>query len=155
MNRASPKFADKKYSQEIILLSIVYRKANSGLVEYLNLHGVYFLFYMMFDLLHEQLMKCIKYANIFPSVNVIYCQKILDCIGLNYYAKVTFFSVKTDIMSDASNDRSSMFWNLPETRLYIVLGCIAALIVVAVIQAGCAIHRARTRSKAKHKVTSL
>lgn len=65
------------------------------------------------------------------------------------------FSVTTNIVSDMSTDGANEFWNLPKTRLCIVLGCIAALILVALMQAGCTIYRASSRYKAKHKVTSL
>lgn len=65
------------------------------------------------------------------------------------------FSVQIDIMSDESTEKTGQFWNLQGTRLYIVLACLAALLIVAVVQASCAIQRAISRSKTKHKVTSL
>lgn len=60
----------------------------------------------------------------------------------------------SNIIPDASTDDNG-FFKLTEAKLYIVLGCIAALVLVALVQAGCTIYKASGKSSANHKVTSL
>ncbi|VEN42624.1 unnamed protein product [Callosobruchus maculatus] len=57
----------------------------------------------------------------------------------------------SNAIPDASSTKEDGFFNLSEAKLYIVLGCIGALVLVAIIQAGCTIYRATARSSANHK----
>lgn len=68
-----------------------------------------------------------------------------------------FVSVTTNLIPDSdSSTISSGFFDMPSTKLYIVLGCIAALVLVALVQAGCTVYRATGRRNSnRHKVTSL
>lgn len=58
------------------------------------------------------------------------------------------FAVKID---EGSNEKSS-FLNLSETRLYIVIGLIAALVFLAILQAICTIYQTSSKSR-NQKVT--
>uniref|UniRef100_A0AAR5QG25 Uncharacterized protein n=2 Tax=Dendroctonus ponderosae TaxID=77166 RepID=A0AAR5QG25_DENPD len=66
-------------------------------------------------------------------------------------------SLTSNIVPDSDGSTvSSGFFDMPSTKLYIVLGCIAALVLVALVQAGCTVYRATGRRNAnRHKVTSL
>ena len=44
---------------------------------------------------------------------------------------------------------------LSETKLYIVIGCIAALVLIAVIQAGCTIYKTVRNPSSYHKVSGM
>jgi hypothetical protein len=44
---------------------------------------------------------------------------------------------------------------LSATKLYIVIGCIAALVLIAVIQAGCTIYKTVRNPSSYHKVSSM
>jgi hypothetical protein len=57
----------------------------------------------------------------------------------------------TDTIEENNENSSSSFLQLSETRLYIVLGCIAALVLVALLQATCTIYKTSSKSN-KHKV---
>lgn len=46
---------------------------------------------------------------------------------------------------------ASSFW-LSMTKLYVVIGCIVALVVIAIIQAGCTIYKTSRGSSVNHKV---
>lgn len=50
-----------------------------------------------------------------------------------------------------TDEGSNSFFQLSETRLYIVLGCIAALLVVALLQAVCTIYKT-SKSRKNQKV---
>lgn len=51
-----------------------------------------------------------------------------------------------------TDEAGSSFFQLSETRLYIVLGCIAALLVVALLQAVCTIYKtSKNRNNQKVK----
>lgn len=64
-------------------------------------------------------------------------------------------SETSNIISDASESGVENFFRLSEAKLYIVIGCLAALILVAILQAGCTIYKASTKSSSSHKVTAL
>ncbi|KRT85124.1 hypothetical protein AMK59_378 [Oryctes borbonicus] len=57
----------------------------------------------------------------------------------------------SNVIQESSSDSRTNFFNLSETKLYIVLGCIAALILVAVVQASCTIYKTASRSSSSHK----
>lgn len=60
-----------------------------------------------------------------------------------------------DKQNDESSDNSmASFFQLSEVRLYTVLGCIAALVLVALLQASCTIYKT-TRKTNRHKVSVL
>lgn len=63
----------------------------------------------------------------------------------------------SNLVPDSSSSTvSSSFFDMPTTKLYIVLGCIGALVLVALVQAGCTVYRASgKRTASRHKVTSL
>jgi len=44
---------------------------------------------------------------------------------------------------------------LSATKLYIVIGCIAALVLIAVIQAGCTIYKTVRNPSSYHKVSGM
>jgi len=44
---------------------------------------------------------------------------------------------------------------LSATKLYIVIGCIAALVLIAVIQAGCTIYKTVRNTSSYHKVSGM
>jgi hypothetical protein len=44
---------------------------------------------------------------------------------------------------------------LSATKLYIVIGCIAALVLIAVIQAGCTIYKTVRNPSSHHKVSGM
>lgn len=71
---------------------------------------------------------------------------------MNHKLKHVFcnFSVKID---EGSEDESS-FLNLSETRLYIVIGLIAALVFLAILQAICTIYQTSSKSR-NQKVTTI
>lgn len=53
---------------------------------------------------------------------------------------------------DADNNRSLL---LSATKLWIVIGCIIALVIVAIVQAGCTIYRTMKHPVPHHKVFIL
>ncbi|XP_030757105.1 uncharacterized protein LOC115882976 isoform X4 [Sitophilus oryzae] len=59
----------------------------------------------------------------------------------------------TNLIPDADGSTISSGWfDMPSTKLYIVLGCIAALVLVALVQAGCTVYKATGRRRAnRHK----
>lgn len=57
------------------------------------------------------------------------------------------FAVTADLPDDSANDVL-----LSATKLYIVIGCIVALVLVAIIQAGCTIYRTAKSPSPHHKV---
>ena len=59
-------------------------------------------------------------------------------------------SVTSAIPVDESADNQDLL--LSATKLYIVIGCIAALVFIAIIQAGCTIYKAVRRPSSHHKV---
>ena len=65
------------------------------------------------------------------------------------------FAVTSNIVQNTASDEKDGFFNLSEAKLYSVLGCIAALILVAIVQASCTIYKAASKSSSSHKVTSL
>ncbi|ERL91743.1 hypothetical protein D910_09069, partial [Dendroctonus ponderosae] len=62
-------------------------------------------------------------------------------------------SLTSNLVPDSDGSTvSSGFFDMPSTKLYIVLGCIAALVLVALVQAGCTVYRATGRRNAnRHK----
>ncbi|XP_060536686.1 uncharacterized protein LOC132708394 isoform X2 [Cylas formicarius] len=62
-------------------------------------------------------------------------------------------SLTSNIVPDSStSDQSGGFFDLSSTKFYIVLGCIGALVFVALVQAGCTVYRAMGRGNANsHK----
>lgn len=56
-------------------------------------------------------------------------------------------------VDDGAEDKSS-FFNLSETRLYIVIGLIAALVFLAILQAICTIYQTSSKSR-NQKVTTI
>lgn len=56
--------------------------------------------------------------------------------------------------ADLPKDDSSNDVLLSATKLYIVIGCIVALVLVAIIQAGCTIYRTAKSPSPHHKVSS-
>jgi hypothetical protein len=60
-------------------------------------------------------------------------------------------SLTSNIVQDASSGSQDNFFNLTEAKLYIVLGCITALVLVAIIQASCTIYKAASKSSSSHK----
>lgn len=64
------------------------------------------------------------------------------------------FLVISAIPEEASENTLASFFQLSETRLFIVLGCIAALVLVALLQATCTIYKTSKKSN-RHKVSSL
>lgn len=56
-------------------------------------------------------------------------------------------------VDDGVEDKSS-FFNLSETRLYIVIGLIAALVFLAILQAICTIYQTSSKSR-NQKVTTI
>ncbi|KAK9694170.1 hypothetical protein QE152_g33703 [Popillia japonica] len=57
----------------------------------------------------------------------------------------------SNIIPDSSSESATNFFNLSETKLYIVLGCIAALVLVAIVQASCTIYKTASKSSSSHK----
>lgn len=53
---------------------------------------------------------------------------------------------------DSTKSKLASFFQLSEVRLYTVLGCIAALIIVALLQATCTIMKSSKKSS-RHKVS--
>lgn len=56
------------------------------------------------------------------------------------------------VTADLPKDDSSNEILLSATKLYIVIGCIVALVLVAIIQAGCTIYRTAKSPSPHHKV---
>ena len=59
------------------------------------------------------------------------------------------FAVSSDL---PRNEDNTVLWSM--TKLYIVIGCIAALVLVAIMQAGCTIYKTVTSPAPHHKVKS-
>ncbi|KAB0804717.1 hypothetical protein PPYR_01687 [Photinus pyralis] len=66
-----------------------------------------------------------------------------------------FFVFSSDSVTSNSIPRASEeqnhFFSLSGTKLYIVLGCLAALVLLALIQASCTIYKTTRKSKSSHK----
>ncbi|XP_063905310.1 uncharacterized protein LOC135124283 isoform X2 [Zophobas morio] len=60
-------------------------------------------------------------------------------------------SLTSNIVQNTASDEKDGFFNLSEAKLYSVLGCIAALILVAIVQASCTIYKAASKSSSSHK----
>lgn len=54
-----------------------------------------------------------------------------------------------DIEAEDENDRSSSDLFLGTTKLYIVVGCVAALLALALLQASCTLYRSSKRRATK------
>lgn len=54
---------------------------------------------------------------------------------------------------ESTKGRLAAFFQLSEVRLYTVLGCIAALVILALLQATCTIMKSSKKSN-RHKVSS-
>lgn len=63
-----------------------------------------------------------------------------------------FLATSNNILDASEQESGTSFFSFPEHKLYIVLGCIAALILVAIIQASCTIYKAVGTSSSSHKV---
>lgn len=61
--------------------------------------------------------------------------------------------VTTNVISDSSSTANA-FFDLSGTKLYIVLGCLAALILLALVQASCTIYRSSKKPVLSHKVST-
>lgn len=81
-----------------------------------------------------------------------FCLRSSSCTTLIYL--VIFFCFYFVVVSTEQSTSSKIaeFFKLSEVRLYTVLGCIAALVLVAIIQATCTIMKASKKSK-RHKVS--
>lgn len=64
------------------------------------------------------------------------------------------FLVDTNKADESAGSRLASFFQLSEVRLYTVLGCIAALVLVALMQATCTIYKTTKKSN-RHKVISV
>lgn len=73
------------------------------------------------------------------------------CLTLNYIVILLLFFVVVST-EQSTTSKIADFFKLSEVRLYTVLGCIAALVLVAIIQATCTIMKASKKSK-RHKVS--
>lgn len=63
------------------------------------------------------------------------------------------FLVTSNIPTDDAKDNQSLL--LSATKLWIVIGCIIALVIVAIVQAGCTIYRTMKHPVPHHKVFVL
>lgn len=81
--------------------------------------------------------------------------KILIRIGHTLFLIIANFAETSNIISDTSESNAENFFRLSETKLYVVIGCLAALILVAIVQAGCTIYKTSAKSSSSHKVTAL
>ncbi|XP_053620328.1 uncharacterized protein LOC128680882 isoform X1 [Plodia interpunctella] len=76
--------------------------------------------------------------------------------NLNVDPEFLVFEPQSLISNRPSEDEEGnarMFFGLAETKLYVVVGCVAALILVAVLQAGCTLYRSRSSgSKTKDQL---
>lgn len=68
------------------------------------------------------------------------------------YAIFSFFFTVTNTI-DVDETREGM--RLSEAKLWVVIGVIAALVFIAVIQASCTIYRTMSHSTPNHKVNML
>lgn len=64
---------------------------------------------------------------------------------------VNVFFVFVSVTSSIPVTESDSQW-LSSTKLYLVIGCIIALVIIAVIQAGCTIYKTVRGSSSSHKV---
>lgn len=55
---------------------------------------------------------------------------------------------------ESTNGKLAAFFQLSEVRLWTVLGCIAALVIVALLQATCTIMKSSKKSN-RHKVSDF
>ena len=69
-----------------------------------------------------------------------------------YFISINFFLIVL-VTADLPKDDSSNDILLSATKLYIVIGCIVALVLVAIIQAGCTIYRTAKSPSPHHKVS--
>lgn len=60
-----------------------------------------------------------------------------------------YFTVSNTIPLDENSNNNIL---LSATKLWIVIGCISALVFIAIIQAGCTIYKTARRPRPNHKV---
>lgn len=60
-----------------------------------------------------------------------------------------------DIEAEDENDRSSSDLFLGTTKLYIVVGCVAALLALALLQASCTLYRSSKRRATKVRLVCV
>ena len=69
------------------------------------------------------------------------------------YSVLHFLTVTSAVPVDDESQEGGVL--LSATKLYIVIGCIAALVLIAVIQAGCTIYKTVRNPSSYHKVSSM